>query len=75
MGDLSKKTACQLFSWTQTGASYAAGVDLAQQICRLIYEHVPTRTEIEAQPDSDRHDEGSRSDERAGGNEPLVSET
>jgi Protein of unknown function (DUF3553) len=28
-GDLSRRTAGQLFSWTQTGASYAEGVDLA----------------------------------------------
>jgi hypothetical protein len=48
IGDLSRKTAGQLFSWAQTGASYAEGVDLAQQICRLIYGRVPTRAEIEA---------------------------
>jgi hypothetical protein len=47
-GDLSRKTADQLFSWTQTGASCAEGVDLAQRICRLIYGRVPTRAEIEA---------------------------
>jgi hypothetical protein len=46
-GNLSKTTARQLFSWTQTGASYTQGVDLAQQICRLIYGRVPTRAEIE----------------------------
>lgn len=47
-GDLSKVAARQLFSWTQTGASYTEGIDLAQQICRLIYGRVPTRAEIEA---------------------------
>jgi len=47
-GDLTKETARQLFRWTQTGASYTEGVDLAQQICRLIYGRVPTRAEIEA---------------------------
>lgn len=47
-GDLTRETARQLFSWCHTGASYTEGVDLAQQICRLIYDHVPTRAEIEA---------------------------
>jgi Protein of unknown function (DUF3553) len=47
-GDLSKRTAQQLFAWTQTGVSYTQGVDLAQEICRLIYGRGPTRAEIEA---------------------------
>lgn len=47
-GDLTKATALQLFNWCHTGASYAEGVDLAQQICRCIYGRVPTRAEIDA---------------------------
>jgi hypothetical protein len=47
-GDLTKPTARQLFSWCHTGSSYAEGVDLAQQICRLIYRRVPTRAELDA---------------------------
>jgi Protein of unknown function (DUF3553) len=47
-GDLTGDSAGQLFSWCHTGASYAEGVDLAQQICRLIYGRVPTRAEVEA---------------------------
>jgi hypothetical protein len=47
-GDLSKETARQLFRWCQTGASYTEGIELAQQICRLIYGHLPTRAEIDA---------------------------
>jgi hypothetical protein len=46
-GDLSKETARQLFRWTQTGGSYTEGIDLAQEICRLIYGRVPSRAEIE----------------------------
>jgi Protein of unknown function (DUF3553) len=46
-GELSKKIARKLFSWCHTGASFAEGVDLAQQICRLIYRRVPTRAEID----------------------------
>jgi Protein of unknown function (DUF3553) len=47
-GGLSRTIARKLFSWCHTGASYAEGVDLAQQICRLIYRRVPTRAEIDA---------------------------
>lgn len=47
-GHLSKETTRQLFRWTQTGASYAQGIDLAQQICRLVYGRVPTRAEVDA---------------------------
>jgi hypothetical protein len=46
-GNLTKSTARQLFSWCHTGASYAEGVDLAQQICGCIYGRVPSRPEIE----------------------------
>jgi hypothetical protein len=47
-GNLTKATARQLFSWCHTGSSYTEGVDLAQQICRLIYGRVPTRSELDA---------------------------
>lgn len=46
-GDLSKATAKQLFAWCHTGVSYAEGVELAQNICRLIYGRVPTKAELE----------------------------
>jgi Protein of unknown function (DUF3553) len=47
-GDLTVATAGQLFSWCHTGGSYTEGVDLAQQICRIVYGRVPTAAEVDA---------------------------
>lgn len=47
-GDLTRATAKRLFHWCHTGESYTQGVDLAQQICRVIYGRIPTRKELEA---------------------------
>jgi hypothetical protein len=47
-GTLSRPAMKQLFAWCHTGASYQEGVDLAQQICVLIYGRVPTQSELKA---------------------------
>jgi hypothetical protein len=47
-GDLTRMAARRLFHWCHTGESYTEGVDLAQQICRVIYGRVPTPAELEA---------------------------
>lgn len=47
-GDLSRASARQLFSWCHTGVSYTEGVELAQDICRLIYGRVPTKAEVQS---------------------------
>jgi hypothetical protein len=46
-GDLTRASARRLFQWCHTGESYAQGVDLAQEICSLLYGRVPTRSELE----------------------------